>query len=169
MKWKRLRSAPNSSRTEHAETILVGYGIVARILKAVAVQSPGVGVLRPVTLYPFPVAECQKLARQARRFVVMELSNGQLVEDVRLAVNGACPVEFYSRQGGKRALGGGDCGMSSYAVTHSKPKSSSTTGTSAKRRCSIRPTIAPDADTASYTRWWPRPLTGSASRIEPFW
>jgi pyruvate/2-oxoacid:ferredoxin oxidoreductase alpha subunit len=87
-------------RTEGAETILVGYGIVARILKAVAAQRPGVGVLRPITLYPFPVAECQKLARQARRFVVVELSNGQLVEDVRLALNGACPVEFYHRQGG---------------------------------------------------------------------
>lgn len=87
-------------QTEQAETILVGYGIVARILKAVAVQHPGVGVLRPITLYPFPAAECRRLARHARRFVVVELSNGQLVEDVRLALNGACPVEFFHRQGG---------------------------------------------------------------------
>jgi pyruvate/2-oxoacid:ferredoxin oxidoreductase alpha subunit len=59
-----------------------------------------VGVLRPITLYPFPTMHFQKLARRARVFVVVEMSNGQLVEDVRLALNGARPVEFLNRMGG---------------------------------------------------------------------
>jgi pyruvate/2-oxoacid:ferredoxin oxidoreductase alpha subunit len=82
----------------------VGYGIVGRILKAVTAdaRSSGinVGVLRPITLYPFPSLNFQRLARRARVFVVVEMSNGQLLEDVRLALNGARPVEFLNRMGG---------------------------------------------------------------------
>jgi pyruvate/2-oxoacid:ferredoxin oxidoreductase alpha subunit len=89
---------------EDAEIVLVGYGIVGRILKAVTAdaRSSGinVGVLRPITLYPFPSLSFQRLARRARVFVVVEMSNGQLIEDVRLALNGARPVEFLNRMGG---------------------------------------------------------------------
>ena len=91
-------------QTEDAEIVLVGYGIVARILKAVAAEARAegikVGVLRPITLYPFPKKNLQRLAKKARVFVVVEMSNGQMVDDVRLAVNGARPVEFFSRVGG---------------------------------------------------------------------
>ncbi len=91
-------------QTEDAEIVLVGYGIVARILKAVAAEARSlglkVGVLRPITLYPFPKAHFQRLAERASAFVVVEMSNGQMVDDVRLALNGARPVEFYSRVGG---------------------------------------------------------------------
>jgi len=91
-------------QTEDAEIVLVGYGIVARILKAVAAEARkgglNVGVLRPVTLYPFPKTHLQRLAERVRVFVVVELSTGQMVEDVRLALNGARPVEFMSRVGG---------------------------------------------------------------------
>jgi 2-oxoisovalerate ferredoxin oxidoreductase alpha subunit len=87
-----------------AEIVLVGYGIVGRILKAVVAeartQGMNVGLLRPITLYPFPKADFQRLAKTARAFIVVEMSNGQLVEDVRLALNGARPVEFLSRVGG---------------------------------------------------------------------
>jgi pyruvate/2-oxoacid:ferredoxin oxidoreductase alpha subunit len=90
--------------TEDAEIVLVGYGIVARILKAVTAQARTmglkVGVLRPITLYPFPTKNFQRLAKRPRVFVVVEMSNGQMVDDVRLALNGACPVEFFSRVGG---------------------------------------------------------------------
>ena len=90
--------------TADAEIVLVGYGIVGRILKAVTaearVEGLKVGVLRPITLYPFPVVQFQRLAFGARVFVVVEMSNGQLIEDVRLALNGARPVEFLSRMGG---------------------------------------------------------------------
>ena len=90
--------------TDDAEIILVGYGIVGHILKAVTAEARAgglaVGVLRPITLYPFPTASFQRLASRARVFVVVEMSNGQLLDDVRLALNGACPVEFLSRVGG---------------------------------------------------------------------
>jgi pyruvate/2-oxoacid:ferredoxin oxidoreductase alpha subunit len=91
-------------RTEDAEIVLVGYGIVARILKAVTGIARGegmrVGVLRPITLYPFPAAYFRELAPRVRKFLVVEMSNGQMVEDVRLALDGARPVEFYNRMGG---------------------------------------------------------------------
>jgi pyruvate/2-oxoacid:ferredoxin oxidoreductase alpha subunit len=90
--------------TEDAEIVLVGYGIVGRILKAVTAEARAMGIraglLRPITLYPFPKAHLQRLARRARVFAVVEMSNGQMVEDVRLALNGARPVEFLNRMGG---------------------------------------------------------------------
>ena len=90
--------------TDDAEIVLVGYGIVARILKAVTAEARAsgikVGVLRPITLYPFPASHFQRLAERARVFAVVEMSNGQLVEDVRLALNGSRPVEFLGRGGG---------------------------------------------------------------------
>jgi pyruvate/2-oxoacid:ferredoxin oxidoreductase alpha subunit len=91
-------------QTEDAEIVLVGYGIVGRILKAVAAEARAnglkVGVLRPITLFPFPKKHLQRLAKSAQFFIVVEMSNGQMVEDVRLALNGARPVEFFSRVGG---------------------------------------------------------------------
>lgn len=90
--------------TEDAEIVLVGYGIVGRILKAVTAEARAmgikVGLLRPITLYPFPVTDFQRLAERAHSFVVVEMSNGQMVEDVRLALNGKRPVEFLNRMGG---------------------------------------------------------------------
>ena len=90
--------------TDEAESVLVGYGIVGRILKAVAAEARAgglnIGVLRPITLYPFPTKHFERLAATAQVFVVVEMSNGQMLEDVRLALNGARPVEFLSRVGG---------------------------------------------------------------------
>lgn len=89
---------------EDAEIVLVGYGIAGRILKAVTTEARTlgikVGLLRPITLYPFPVQKIRNAARSARTFAVVELSNGQMVDDVRLALNGARPVEFLGRCGG---------------------------------------------------------------------
>jgi len=89
---------------EDAEIVLVGYGIVARILKAVTAEARAegihVGVLRPITLYPFPKLALERLARRARVFVVVEMSNGQLIDDVRLSLNGSRPVESFRRMGG---------------------------------------------------------------------
>jgi len=91
-------------RTADAEVVLVGYGIVGRILKAVTAEARAdglrVGLLRPITLYPFPTVQFQRAAFSARVFVVVEMSNGQLLEDVKLALNGARPVEFLNRMGG---------------------------------------------------------------------
>jgi pyruvate/2-oxoacid:ferredoxin oxidoreductase alpha subunit len=91
-------------QTGDAEIVLVGYGITARILKAAVEQLRGeglpIGLLRPITLYPFPAEAIQRLAQSAKLFGVVELSNGQMVDDVRLALNGVRPVEFYGRVGG---------------------------------------------------------------------
>jgi len=91
-------------RTGDAEIVLVGYGIVSRVLKQVVEQGRArglaLGLLRPISLYPFPVERLRELSRTARKFLVVELSTGQMVDDVRLAVDGRCPVEFYGRVGG---------------------------------------------------------------------
>ncbi|MGA3081051.1 MAG: 3-methyl-2-oxobutanoate dehydrogenase subunit VorB [Terracidiphilus sp.] len=91
-------------RTSDAEIVLTGYGIMGRILKAVAAEARAgglkVGVLRPITLYPFPKPHFKRLAERARVFAVVEMSNGQMLDDVRLALDGARPVEFLSRVGG---------------------------------------------------------------------
>jgi pyruvate/2-oxoacid:ferredoxin oxidoreductase alpha subunit len=101
---EQLEARAEEWQTEGAEIVLVGYGIVGRILKAVTAEARAgginVGVLRPITLYPFPKLSFQRLAERARVFVVVEMSNGQLVEDVRLALNGIRPVEFLGRSGG---------------------------------------------------------------------
>jgi pyruvate/2-oxoacid:ferredoxin oxidoreductase alpha subunit len=91
-------------RTEDAEVILVGYGIVGRILKAVVelgrARGMALGLLRPITLYPFPAPDLRELSRTAKGFMVVELSTGQLVDDVRLSLEGRAPVELYGRVGG---------------------------------------------------------------------
>jgi 2-oxoisovalerate ferredoxin oxidoreductase alpha subunit len=91
-------------KTDDAEIVLVGYGIMARILKAVATEARAaglrVGVLRPITLYPVPKLHFEHVAATARQFLVVEMSNGQMIEDVRLALNGSRPVDFLSRVGG---------------------------------------------------------------------
>lgn len=90
--------------TGDADVLLVGYGIVSRVLRrAVALlrgQGIRVGLLRPLTLWPFPAAELRALAARVGTILVVELSAGQMVEDVRLAVAERCPVEFYGRMGG---------------------------------------------------------------------
>ncbi|MHB1673418.1 MAG: 3-methyl-2-oxobutanoate dehydrogenase subunit VorB [Acidobacteriaceae bacterium] len=92
------------SYTEDAEVLLVGYGIVARILHsaAEALRRKGVkaGLFRPITLWPYPSKALVKAAAHVEKVLVVELSNGQMVEDVRLALNGKVPVEFYGRGGG---------------------------------------------------------------------
>ena len=91
-------------RTEDAEIVLIGYGIMGRILKAVVelgrARGIALGLMRPITLFPFPSPQIRELSRTARAFVVAELSTGQMVDDVRLALEGRAPIEFFSRVGG---------------------------------------------------------------------
>ena len=83
---------------------IVAYGTAARVAHtAVArARSEGirVGLFRPITLWPFPERELRELANQLWGALVVELSAGQMVEDVRLAVEGRCPVAFLGRTGG---------------------------------------------------------------------
>jgi len=89
---------------DDADILLVGYGITSRILRSAveAARSEGqrVGLFRPITLWPFPSEALVKAAANVRQVLVVELSNGQMVEDVRLALNGKMPVDFYGRTGG---------------------------------------------------------------------
>lgn len=89
---------------DDAEILLVGYGIVSRVLRSAVAQARAeglrVGLFRPITLWPFPADALAKAAARVHRVLVVELSNGQMLEDVRLAVNGKVPVDFYGRVGG---------------------------------------------------------------------
>ncbi|MDO8548846.1 MAG: 3-methyl-2-oxobutanoate dehydrogenase subunit VorB [Ignavibacteria bacterium] len=90
--------------TEDAEIILIGYGIVSRILQTVIEEARAEGIkaglLRPISLFPFPKNKINQLADKAKLLFVCEMSNGQMVDDVRLALNGKKPVKFYGRMGG---------------------------------------------------------------------
>ena len=90
--------------TEDAEYLVVAYGLVARIAhRAVELaRAEGIraGLLRPITLFPFPYAPIRSLADQVRGALVVEMNSGQMVEDVRLAIEGRVPVRFYGRMGG---------------------------------------------------------------------
>jgi 2-oxoglutarate ferredoxin oxidoreductase subunit alpha len=89
---------------EDAELIVVSFGIAARIATAAVrmLREEGrkIGHFRPITLFPFPERQLQDLAGANRRFMTVELNAGQMVEDVRLAVNGRSEVLFYGRPGG---------------------------------------------------------------------
>jgi pyruvate/2-oxoacid:ferredoxin oxidoreductase alpha subunit len=90
--------------TDDAELVVVGYGITSRLLRSAVgkVRADGlrVGMLRPITLWPFPSARIANLSERVKGFLVAELSTGQLVEDVRLAAAGRAPVHFHGRWGG---------------------------------------------------------------------
>ncbi len=90
--------------TEDAEIVMVGYGIVSRILLSVVEEARAEGIkaglLRPISLFPFPKKKINQLADKTKLFFVCEMSNGQMVDDVRLALNGKKPVKFYGRMGG---------------------------------------------------------------------
>jgi len=91
-------------RADDAELLLVGYGIVSRVLRSAVDQSRKqgikVGLFRPITLWPFPSKQLATAAQRAEKVLAVELSNGQMVEDVRLALDGQRPVDFYGRVGG---------------------------------------------------------------------
>jgi len=109
MEAKYIRAQETEQRselyhTEDAEVLLVGYGIVSRVLLSTveALRKEGVkaGLFRPITLWPYPTKALLEAAARVQKVLVVELSNGQMVEDVRLALNGKVPVEFYGRVGG---------------------------------------------------------------------
>lgn len=89
---------------EDAELAIVAYGTAARVARGALARARQdglrVGLLRPISLWPFPSAAVAELAERVRGILVVELSAGQMVEDVRLAVEGRCPVAFHGRTGG---------------------------------------------------------------------
>jgi len=89
---------------EDAEILLVAYGTVGRICTTVVREARKaglkVGLLRPQTLWPFPLARLRELAGQVKVMFVSEMNAGQMLEDVERAAAGQCPVKFYGRMGG---------------------------------------------------------------------
>ena len=91
-------------KTADADLIVTAYGTSARVARSAVdmARKEGlrVGLIRPISLWPFPQAPFALLADGLRQFLVVEMSMGQMVEDVRLAVNGRGSVHFYNRLGG---------------------------------------------------------------------
>ncbi|MDR3288437.1 MAG: 3-methyl-2-oxobutanoate dehydrogenase subunit VorB [Peptococcaceae bacterium] len=89
---------------EDAEYAFVAFGISGRIAESAVdlLRAEGIrlGLFRPISLWPFPVAGLDKRRNQIKGWLSVELSAGQMVEDVRLAVKGSAPVQFFGRQGG---------------------------------------------------------------------
>jgi len=90
--------------TDDAEYVLVAFGTMGRVCQTVVRQARAqglkVGLLRPVTLWPFPEQRLAELAEQVRGMMVVEMNAGQMLEDVKLAVEGRCPIRFHGRMGG---------------------------------------------------------------------
>ena len=89
---------------EDADLVIVAYGASARVARSAVnkarEQGYKVGLIRPITLWPFPVQALKKAAATAKSFLVVEMSMGQMVDDVRLAIDCQVPVHFYGRTGG---------------------------------------------------------------------
>lgn len=107
VKYDRMQTHEQRSESYHttdADLIFVAYGIVSRIARSAVdelrAEGRRVGLIRPISLFPFPVAACQAAARTARTFLCAELSNGQMIDDLRLAISCSRPVHFHGRMGG---------------------------------------------------------------------
>ena len=92
-------------QTDNADLIVTCFGSIARNVKSAINQCREkglkVGMLRPITLYPFPTKKYQELAKTTKKFLTIEMNMGQMVRDVRLAVNGQVPVEFFGKSVGQ--------------------------------------------------------------------
>lgn len=90
--------------TADADLVVVAYGTTARIVKSAMAKArqegKKVGLFRPITLWPFPEQALYKLAQAGKKFLVVEMSAGQMVDDVKMAVNGQAKVSFYGRLNG---------------------------------------------------------------------
>jgi 2-oxoglutarate ferredoxin oxidoreductase subunit alpha len=90
---------------DDSEIMLVAYGTPSRIARSVVenLRKKGrkIGMIRPITLWPFPENAFKKLAKNVKSFLVVEMSCGQMIEDVKLAIDCAKPVHFYGRTGGE--------------------------------------------------------------------
>lgn len=89
---------------DDADVVFVAYGSSARICQTamtiLAKDGIKAGLFRPITLYPFPTAPLRRVGESAKKLMVVEMSCGQMVEDVRLTMEGKCPIAFYGRTGG---------------------------------------------------------------------
>jgi 2-oxoglutarate ferredoxin oxidoreductase subunit alpha len=109
-RWKRYddlaerHTEAESFMTEDAEILLVAYGSTARLVKTAvrAARAKGIkaGLLRPITLWPYPKKQLNQAAEHAKQIIVVEMSKGQMIDDVKLATECRYPTEFFGRTGG---------------------------------------------------------------------
>ena len=102
---KEKRFETYACRGDKLDVLIVAYGTMARICKTAADEvkrrdKKKIGVFRPISLWPYPYEALAKEARKARRILVVEMSTGQMVDDVKLAVLGKTPIDFYGLTGG---------------------------------------------------------------------
>lgn len=92
-------------QTDDADLIVACFGSMTRNVKSAInecrKEGLKVGMIRPITLYPFPVNKISELAQKTKKFLTIEMNMGQMVRDVRLAVNGKVPVEFFGKSVGQ--------------------------------------------------------------------
>ncbi|MCX5692379.1 MAG: 3-methyl-2-oxobutanoate dehydrogenase subunit VorB [Candidatus Omnitrophica bacterium] len=107
-KYKEIKDTEPRSEVlygDDSEIMLVAYGTPSRICRSVVEnlrkKGRSIGMVRPITLWPFPEGALKKLAKNVKSFLVVEMSCGQMVEDVKLAIDCARPVHFYGRTGGE--------------------------------------------------------------------
>jgi len=106
-RWKRVETHEVRFKEyflADADFVVVGFGTAGRValsaVRAARAKGIRVGLLRPITVSPFPQSVIAQLVERAQAFLVIEMNSGQMLEDVRLAVKGRVPVEFYGRLGG---------------------------------------------------------------------
>lgn len=101
---KKTEQRAEEYRMDDAEIVIVAYGASSRVSRSAidTARKEGVkvGMIRPITLWPYPDRYIEEAIPKAKVFLVVEMSMGQMVDDVKLAVNGERPVEFYGRTGG---------------------------------------------------------------------
>lgn len=89
---------------DDAEIAVVAFGTAGRIVqsavKAAREEGIRVGLMRPISLYPYPFERVRRIAEQVKAVLVVEMNGGQMVDDVRIAVEGKAPISFYGRMGG---------------------------------------------------------------------
>ena len=91
-------------RIQDADIVIVAYGTAARIakgaIKRLREHGMKIGLFRPITLWPFPELKLRALSAKVKKFLVFEMSTGQMLEDVRLALQGYADIDFHGRPGG---------------------------------------------------------------------
>jgi 2-oxoglutarate/2-oxoacid ferredoxin oxidoreductase subunit alpha len=91
-------------KIDDAQLVIVAYGTAARIakgaIKRLRGQGMNVGLFRPITLWPFPELQLRSLSSRIKKYLVFEMSTGQMLEDVRLSLQGYADIEFHGRPGG---------------------------------------------------------------------
>jgi 2-oxoglutarate ferredoxin oxidoreductase subunit alpha len=106
-RWEQIRANELRNKEyylDDAEIVVIGFGTAGRIalsaVRAARANGIKVGLFRPVTVSPYPYERVSELASKSKALLVVEMNTGQMLEDVRLAVNGRTPIQFYGRLGG---------------------------------------------------------------------